>query len=125
MKVGYNRVHGFFIEISRAQSDKAPINNDDKPKNTERFITPELKAHEDKVLSSQSRALAREKQLYDTLDDIAIHLEKLQRMASALSMLDLLSNFAERAISLQLSKPTLLIPRVCISKPVATVLWGD
>ncbi len=109
LKVGYNRVHGFFIEISRAQSDKAPINYQRRQtlKNTERFITPELKAHEDKVLSSQSRALAREKQLYDTLlDDIAIHLEKLQRMASALSMLDLLSNFAERAISLQLSKPT-------------------
>lgn len=108
LKVGYNRVHGFYIEISRAQSEKAPVEYQRRQtlKNTERFITPELKVHEDKVLSSQSRALAREKQLYEQLlDDIASHLEKLQRMANALSTLDILSNFAERAMTLQLTKP--------------------
>ncbi len=108
LKVGYNRVHGFFIEISRAQSEKAPVEYQRRQtlKNTERFITPELKAHEDKVLSSQSRALAREKQLYEQLlHDIASHLEKLQNMAQALSTLDILCNFSERAITLQFTKP--------------------
>ena len=108
LKVGYNRVHGFYIEISRAQSEKAPTEYIRRQtlKNTERFITPELKQHEDKVLSSQSRALAREKDLYAQLqNDIAKHLEKLQTMASALATLDILCNFSERAITLQLTKP--------------------
>src|SRR5690606_36908498 len=71
LKVGYNRVHGFYIEISKAQARSAPADfiRRQTLKGAERFITPELKAFEDKVLSARDRALAREKQLYDELLD--------------------------------------------------------
>ena len=91
--MGYNKVHGFFIEISRANSALAPLNIfEDKPlKNTERYITPELKEHEDKVLSSQGAALALEKQLYEALfDNFAPHLNNLIETAAALAKLDVL-----------------------------------
>jgi len=109
LKVGYNRVHGFYIEISKSQSEQAPESYIRRQtlKNAERFITPELKQHEDKVLSSKSRALAREKTLYDNLLlDLAVHIEKLQTMACSVATIDVLANFAERAVQLQLTKPT-------------------
>ena len=110
LKVGYNRVHGFFIEISRANSDKAPAEYIRRQtlKNTERFITPELKEHEDKVLTSQGRALALEKQLYEALfDEVAPSLNALIETAAALAKLDVLCCFAERALSLDWYRPTL------------------
>ncbi|HET8849505.1 MAG TPA: DNA mismatch repair protein MutS [Marinobacter sp.] len=108
LKVGYNRVHGYYIEISRAQADQAPVDYIRRQtlKNAERFITPELKEFEDKALSAKSRALAREKGLYDdVLEAVAEQLAPLQDAAQALAELDVLSNFAERAISLRLNAP--------------------
>jgi DNA mismatch repair protein MutS len=110
LKVGYNRIHGFYIEISRGQANNAPTDYIRRQtlKNAERYITPELKSYEDKVLSSNSRALAREKFLYEQLLETLIkHLEKLQAMASALAELDVLNNLAERAESLNLVAPEL------------------
>ncbi|MEM6581129.1 MAG: DNA mismatch repair protein MutS [Pseudomonadota bacterium] len=108
LKVGYNRVHGYYIEISRAQSEQAPAEYVRRQtlKNAERFITPELKAFEDKALSSKSRALSREKSLYtELLERLNIHLGALQDSASALSEIDVLSNLAERADALNLCRP--------------------
>ncbi|MEC8823463.1 MAG: DNA mismatch repair protein MutS [Pseudomonadota bacterium] len=108
LKVGYNRVHGYYIEISRAQSDQAPVDYIRRQtlKNAERFITPELKEFEDKALSAKSRALAREKGLYDdVLETVAEQLAPLQDAAQALAELDVLSNFAERATSLRFTAP--------------------
>ncbi|UZD67138.1 DNA mismatch repair protein MutS [Marinobacter sp. AN1] len=108
LKVGYNRVHGYYIEISRAQSDQAPVDYIRRQtlKNAERFITPELKEFEDKALSAKSRALAREKGLYDELlERLAEQLPQLQDSAQALAELDVLVNFAERATSLRLIAP--------------------
>ncbi len=110
LKVGYNRVHGYYIEISRAQSDQAPADYIRRQtlKNAERFITPELKEFEDKVLSSRSRALAREKALYEALiEQLNENLSALQNLAICLSELDVLNNFAERAESLNFCRPTL------------------
>lgn len=108
LKVGYNRVHGFYIEISRMQAEQAPGDYMRRQtlKNVERFITPELKAYEDKALSSRERALAREKELYEgLLNQILIELNPLQESAHALAELDVLNNFAERADTLGLTCP--------------------
>lgn len=108
LKVGYNRVHGYYIEISRAQSDKAPVEYIRRQtlKNAERFITPELKVFEDKALSARSRALSREKMLYEALiETLNQQLAELQATASALAELDVLANLAERADVLNLSQP--------------------
>ncbi|KTS97298.1 DNA mismatch repair protein MutS [Pseudomonas oryzihabitans] len=108
LKVGYNRVHGYFIEIPSKQAESAPADYIRRQtlKGAERFITPELKAFEDKALSAQSRALAREKALYETLlDELIGHLAPLQDSAAALAELDVLANFAERALNLDLNKP--------------------
>ncbi|MCB1688097.1 MAG: DNA mismatch repair protein MutS [Halioglobus sp.] len=108
LKVGYNRVHGYYIEISRAQSDRAPAAYVRRQtlKNAERFITPELKAFEDKALSSKSRALAREKRLYEELlERLNEHLSPLQDSATAVAELDVLANLAERADTLSLCQP--------------------
>lgn len=110
LKVGYNRVHGYYIEISKSQSDQAPDRYVRRQtlKNAERFITPELKTFEDKALSSKSRALAREKYLYDQLLKTLLEdLSKLQWTFAAVSELDVMCNLAERAISLNLCRPTL------------------
>lgn len=110
LKVGYNRVHGYYIEISRAQSDRAPDHYIRRQtlKNTERYITPELKGFEDKALSSKSRALAREKHLYENLlDTLFESLENLQTCANAIAELDVLNNFAECADQLNLCQPKL------------------
>ena len=100
LKVEYNRVHGFYIEVGRAQADKVP--NDYRRrqtlKNAERYITPELKSFEDKALSAQERALAREKLLFEALlDELAQHIPALQRIARALATLDGLGAFGEAA----------------------------
>ena len=108
LKVGYNRVHGYYIEISKSQSDKAPDTYVRRQtlKNAERFITPELKAFEDKALSSKSRALSREKALYEQvitqLNDVLLD---LQRCGVGLSELDVLCNFAERSQTLNYCRP--------------------
>ncbi len=110
LKVGYNRVHGYYIEISRGQADAAPAHYIRRQtlKNAERFITPELKQFEDKILSAQARALAREKQLYEILlDEVATQLSVLQALAKHLAVLDVLVNLAERAESLNFNCPTL------------------
>jgi DNA mismatch repair protein MutS len=108
LKVGYNRVHGYFIELSRSQADQAPADYIRRQtlKGAERFITPELKAFEDKALSARSRALAREKQLYDELlDRLNKDLAALQTTAASLAEIDVLCTLAERAGSLDYSRP--------------------
>ncbi|MBE0483689.1 MAG: DNA mismatch repair protein MutS [Bacterioplanes sp.] len=111
LKVGYNRVHGYYIEISKAQAEQAPTEYIRRQtlKNAERFITPELKTFEDKALSAKSRALSREKHLYEQLlHDMAVPLPNLQICAAALSELDVLVNLAERAETLRFQAPTLI-----------------
>ena len=111
LKVGYNRVHGYYIEISRGQSDNAPVEYIRRQtlKNAERFITPELKTFEDKALSAKSRSLAREKYLYDELlEKLNESLEPLQNCSAAVSELDVLSTLAERAQSLNFCQPQLV-----------------
>ncbi|QDF99741.1 DNA mismatch repair protein MutS [Azoarcus sp. DD4] len=101
LKVEFNKVHGFYIEVSHANADKVPDDYRRRQtlKNVERYITPELKAFEDKALSAQERALAREKQLYDgVLDQLAPHIPVLQRVARGLATLDGLAAFAEAAL---------------------------
>ena len=110
LKVGYNRVHGYYIEIGRAQSEQAPADYVRRQtlKNAERFITPELKRFEDQVLSAKERALAREKALYDALlEGLQDALPALQNTAEALAELDVLVNLAERARTLDLCQPRL------------------
>lgn len=110
LKVGYNRVHGYYIEISRIQAESAPTDYIRRQtlKNAERFITPELKTFEDKALSSRDKALAKEKELYEEiLTKILVELNPLQISAMALAELDVLTNLAERADSLNLSCPEL------------------
>jgi len=110
LKVGFNRVHGYYIEISKAQSEAAPAEYIRRQtlKNAERFITPELKEFEDKVLSARSKALSREKILYDEiLETLAASLAELQASAAALAELDVLCNFAERALNLDYCQPEL------------------
>ncbi|MBY4596770.1 DNA mismatch repair protein MutS [bacterium BD-1] len=110
LKVGYNRVHGYFIEISKGQSERAPTHYTRRQTLTgaERYITEELKAFEDKVLSARERSLAREKGLYEALlDTLNQSLEPLKRCAAALSELDVLAAFAERAQALDWSRPEL------------------
>ena len=111
LKVGYNKVHGFYIEISRASSHQVPAEYIRRQtlKNNERFITEELKQHEETVLGAQSKFLALEKRLYDQLfDQILPELAKLQALAETLAELDVLNNFAERADSLNYVKPELI-----------------
>ncbi|MFB9137109.1 DNA mismatch repair protein MutS [Vibrio olivae] len=110
LKVGYNNVHGFYIQVSRGQSHLVPPHYIRRQtlKNAERYIIPELKEHEDKVLNSKSKALALEKQLWEQLFDLLLpNLESLQNLASALSQLDVLQNLAERAESLDYCRPEL------------------
>ena len=120
LKVGYNRVHGYFIEISKAQAGRAPTHYTRRQTltNAERYITEELKAFEDKVLSARERALARERLLYEQLlDALNGRLEPLRQCAAALSELDVLAAFAERAQALDWSRPQLADePGLCIER---------
>lgn len=111
LKVGYNRIHGYYIEMSRMQAAQAPSDYIRRQtlKNAERFITPELKSFEDKVLSSKSRALAREKMLYEQLlENLIQHLHPLQSTATGLAELDVLTNLTERAYTLNFTAPQLV-----------------
>ncbi|MGD8311611.1 MAG: DNA mismatch repair protein MutS [Gammaproteobacteria bacterium] len=110
LKIRYNKVHGYYIEVSRMQADRVPGDYQRRQtlKAVERYTTPELKAHEDKVLSARERALALEKSLYDKLlDTLAGHLDVLGRCAGALAELDVLANFAARSLALDLACPVL------------------
>ncbi len=110
LRVGYNRVHGYYIELSKAQSERAPPDYIRRQtlKGAERYITPELKQFEDRVLGARERALAREKTLYDELvARLAADLAELQRCAQAIAELDVLCSFAERAESLDYRAPRL------------------
>ncbi len=111
LKVGYNRVHGYYIEISRGQADKAPTHYTRRQtiKGAERYITEELKTFEDKVLSARERSLMRERALYEqVLDTLAADLEALKSAAAAVAELDVLACFAERADALDWSEPELV-----------------
>jgi DNA mismatch repair protein MutS len=111
LKVGYNRVHGYFLEISKGQSGKTPVHYTRRQTLTgaERYITEELKGFEDKVLSARERALSREKLLYEgLLDALNKSLDPLRRCASALSELDVLAGFGERAQTLDWNAPKLV-----------------
>jgi DNA mismatch repair protein MutS len=111
LKVGYNRVHGFYIEISKAQSKSAPAEYIRRQtlKGAERYVTAELKAFEDKILSARERSLAREKELYAALlDSLAAAIGDLQRTVAAIAEIDVLTNLAERALALNLSRPELV-----------------
>jgi DNA mismatch repair protein MutS len=118
LKLGFNRVQGFFIEINRSQADRAPKEylRRQTVKSAERFITPELKAFEDKVLGARDRALAREKELYDQLlDRLTDRLRALQATTAAVAELDVLACFAERAMTLDCAQPELVEhPVICI-----------
>lgn len=110
LKVGYNRVHGYYIEISKAQSEKAPTHYTRRQttKNAERYITEELKTFEDKVLSAKERSLMRERALYEALLDTLIEqLEPLKQAAAAMAALDVLCTLAERAEALDWNAPEL------------------
>ena len=110
LKVGYNRVHGYYIEISKAQSDKAPTHYTRRQttKNAERYITEELKQFEDKVLSAKERSLMRERALYEALlDTLTEKLEPLKQAAAAIAELDVLATLAERAETLDWAAPQL------------------
>jgi DNA mismatch repair protein MutS len=118
LKVGYNRIQGFYIEISRAHGDKIPVGYTRRQtlKGAERYITAELKAFEDKVLSAREKALAFEKALYeDLLEQLGQTLPSLQSCAAAIAELDALNNLAERADTLNLNAPRLSdTPRIHI-----------
>ncbi len=116
LKVGYNRVHGYYIEISKGQAARAPTHYTRRQTLTgaERYITEELKTFEDKVLSARERSLARERLLYEQLlDGLNEDLESLKRCAAALSELDVLASFAERAQTLDWSQPH-LVEEACL-----------
>jgi DNA mismatch repair protein MutS len=109
LRVQFNKVHGFFIEVTQGQLDKVPADYRRRQtlKNAERFLTPELKAFEDKALSAQERALAREKWLYEqVLDQLQPHVPALSRLARALASLDALCALAERSLTLNWHAPT-------------------
>ena len=110
LRLGYNRVHGYYIELPRSQASAAPSDYSRRQtlKNAERYITPELKQFEEQVLGAQERALARERLLYDALlDQLVAQLAPLQRCARGLAMLDALANLAERARTLDYARPQL------------------
>ena len=110
LKVKYNRVHGFYIEVSKAQGDSVPEHYIRRQtlKNAERYITEELKEYEDKVLSAREKALAREKYLYQqVIDALQPDLGAMQAMAQSLALIDVIGNFAERATTLNFVKPSL------------------
>ena len=121
LRVEYNRVHGFYIEVTNGQADKVPDDYRRRQtlKNCERYITPELKAFEDKALSAQDRALAREKLLYDLLlADLAPHIACLQRIASGIAQLDTITALAAHAVRNNWCMPQL------VEEPCLTIVEG-
>jgi DNA mismatch repair protein MutS len=116
LRVQFNKVHGFFIEVTASHTDKVPAHyrRRQTTKNAERYITPELKAFEDKALAAEERGLAREKWLYEQmLDALQPHLGALGALARALAALDVLSALAERARSLRWHRPQ-FVAQPCI-----------
>lgn len=110
LKVSYNKIHGYYIEVSRAQSDKVPVTYTRRQtlKNAERFITEELKGYEEKVLSARGKSLNREKALYeDLLQTLGSHLPELQVFAQTIAEIDAINTLAERAFTLDYCRPTL------------------
>ncbi len=121
LRVQFNKVHGFYIEVTQGQVDKVPLDYQRRQtlKNAERYITPELKAFEDKALSAQERALAREKLLFETLlDQLTEDLPALTALGRALASLDALAALAERAHSLRWCRPEF------VSQPCIDILGG-
>jgi len=121
LKLGFNRVQGFFIEVSRSQADRVPPDylRRQTVKSAERFITPELKSFEDKVLGARDRALAREKTLYEELlDHLTTRLPDLQAATAAIAQIDVLTCFAERATALDCARPEL------VSEPMLMIEAG-
>ncbi len=116
LRVQFNRVHGFYIEVTQGQLDKVPDDYRRRQtlKNAERYITPELKAFEDKALSAQDRALAREKWLYEqVLDQLQAFVPRLGQLARALAALDALCALTERSLTLNWCAPE-FVPQPCI-----------
>ncbi|HUO82958.1 MAG TPA: DNA mismatch repair protein MutS [Gammaproteobacteria bacterium] len=110
LRLGYNRVHGYYIELSRNQARHAPVEYTRRQtlKSAERYVTAELKSFEDRVLGARERALAKEKALYEALLDRLIEtVPALQRTAEALAAIDVLADLAERADALDFSRPEL------------------
>lgn len=121
LRIKYNRVHGYYIELPRLLSDKIPEDYVRRQtiKNAERFVTEELKVFEDKILSARGRALVREKWLYqELLEKLAPSVEPLQVCANALAQIDLLANFAAQAVEWQLIRP------VFCNDPVIEIVDG-
>src|SRR5690606_2092581 len=121
LRVNYNRVHGYFIELSRREAEQAPADyiRRQTMKNTERFITPELKEFEDKALSASSKALTLEKALYEALlEQVAEKLGALQQCANTVAELDVLACFAERAEALN------LVPAQLQAEPILELIDG-
>ena len=121
LKLGFNRVQGFFIEITRKDAERVPKDyiRRQTVKSAERFITPELKGFEDKVLSARDRALAREKEIYEEiLTQLIDRLGPMQTTAVSLSMLDAIAALTERACSLEWTQPQL------VSEPRLTIEAG-
>lgn len=121
LRVQFNRVHGYFIEVTTGQLDRVPDNYQRRQtmKNAERFITPELKTFEDKALSAKERALAREKLLYEQfLEDLQIYVPTLTKVAQALATLDVLTTLTERAQTLNWCCPTF------VKEPTLQIIQG-
>lgn len=121
LKVEYNKVHGFYIEVTHANTEKIPDDYRRRQtlKNAERYITPELKAFEDKALSANDRALALEKQLYEALlDALAEYIPQLQLIARALALLDGLCAFTALARERNYCRPEM------VSEPVLAIEAG-
>ena len=118
LRLGYNRVHGYYIELPRSQSARAPEDYQRRQtiKNAERYITPELKQFEDRVLGARDRALARERELFERLlDELTRELAALKQVAAALALVDVIANLAERAVTLSYVQPELSEePGLCI-----------
>jgi DNA mismatch repair protein MutS len=119
LKLAYNRVSGFYIELNRRDAENVPADyvRRQTVKNAERFLTPELKSFEDKVLGARDRSLAREKELYERLlDALLANLAALQATARALALVDALANLAERAVAMRMVEPELVAePRLCVT----------
>ena len=121
LRIKYNRVHGYYIELPRSRSEQVPEHYIRRQtiKHSERFVTEELKVFEDQILSAKSKALAREKWLYDKLLEILIpQVADLLQCANALATIDCLNNYAERALTLKLNRPDL------VAEPILVIAEG-
>ena len=117
LRLGYNRVQGYYIEVHRSQADQVPTDWTRRQtiRNAERYVTAELKGFEDRVLGARDRALARERSLYEALlDELVAVLPALQASAAALATLDVLANLAERALALRLGEAAARRGSACI-----------